>query len=201
VKPRFFKTPADFRAWMEKHHIDAAELLVGFYKTGSAKPSVTWPESVDVALCFGWIDGVRRRIDETSYTIRLTPRKPTGTWSVVNVRRVAELERSGLITPAGRKAFENRKAAKTGIYAYEQKSAAEFDPAFEKQFRAHKRAWDFFQSQAPWYRRTATHWVVRAKQPETRSRRLEQLIGVSEQGITLHQLTRSRSSRSASKSD
>jgi uncharacterized protein YdeI (YjbR/CyaY-like superfamily) len=201
VKPRFFKTPADFRAWMERHHVDVAELLVGFYKTGSAKPSVTWPESVNVALCFGWIDGVRRRIDETSYTIRFTPRKPTGTWSVVNVKRFAELEKSGLMTPAGRKAFENRKAAKTGIYAYEQESAAEFDPAFEKQFRAHTRAWKFFQSQAPWYRRTATHWVVRAKQAETRSRRLEQLIDVSEQGITLHQFTRSPSSRSASKSD
>ncbi len=175
---------------MERHHVDTAELLVGFYKTGSAKPSVTWPESVDVALCFGWIDGVRKRIDDASYTIRFTPRKPTSTWSAINVKRVEALEKSGLMTPAGREAFENRKAAKTGIYAYEQKSAAEFDAALEKRFRASPRAWKFFQSQAPWYRRTATHWVIRAKQEQTRSRRLEQLIEVSEQGITLHQLTR-----------
>ena len=192
TKSRFFKSPAEFRAWMEKHHSQAAELSVGFYKTSSGTASITWPESVDVALCFGWIDGVRRRTDDVRYTIRFTPRNPRGTWSAVNVKRVTELEKLGLMTAAGRKAFGNRLADKTGIYAYERKSAAELGADFEKLFRAKQRAWDFFQSQPPWYRRTATHWVVSAKREETRLRRLDRLIEVSERGTTLDAATRSK---------
>jgi len=177
---------------MEHHHSRAAELLVGFYKTGTAKPGITWPESVDVALCFGWIDGVRKRVDDSSYTIRFTPRKPRGTWSTVNVKRVAELEKLGLMRLAGREAFENRQAAKTGIYAYERKSAAELGADLEKVFRARERAWSFFLAQPPWYRRTATHWIVSAKKEETRLRRLNRLIEVSEKGTTLHAVARSK---------
>jgi uncharacterized protein YdeI (YjbR/CyaY-like superfamily) len=189
-KAKFFATPADFRAWLEKHHQSKQELWVGFYKKDSGKPSLTWPESVDAALCHGWIDGVRHSIDAISYRIRFTPRKPTSTWSAINVKRITEMTKLGLMHPAGIKAFEARKDDKTGIYAYEQRKAAQLGPVYEKQFRANKNAWAFFQSQPPWYQRVATYRVISAKQEETRQRRLAQLIKDSAAGRTIKELTR-----------
>ena len=185
AEPTFFATPAGFRAWLEKHHETEKELLVGFYKKGSGKPSLTWPESVDEALCFGWIDGVRRSRDEESYTIRFTPRKPGSTWSAVNVARVEELTRLGRMRPAGLAAWEKRSEAKTGTYAYEQKEDAKLEKAEEKQLRANKEAWEFFQSQPPWYRRTVIWRIVSAKKEETRKKRLEKLIEESARGRRL----------------
>lgn len=185
AEPRFFATPADFRKWLEKHHATERELLVGFYKKDSGKPSITWPESVDEALCVGWIDGVRKRIDDESYTIRFTPRKASSTWSAVNIKRITELIAEGRVLPAGLAAFEKRSEKKSGIYAYEQKDAAELDTAAEKQFRAHKAAWEFFQSQPAGYRKTLTWWVVNAKKEETRQKRLAQLIEASAGGRRL----------------
>jgi uncharacterized protein YdeI (YjbR/CyaY-like superfamily) len=179
--PTFFPTPAAFRAWLAKHHESSTELLVGFHKTGTGTPSITWPESVDEALCFGWIDGVRKRLDDERYTIRFTPRKPRSTWSAVNVARVAELTREGRMQPAGLAAFARRAEARTAIYAYERTKAAELGAAEERAFRANAAAWEFFQAQAPSYRRRATHWVVSAKQDETRRRRLAKLVEGSEQ--------------------
>ena len=186
----FFPTPADFRAWLEKHHATQRELSVGFYKKDSGKPSITWPESVDAALCYGWIDGVRNSIDALRYCIRFTPRKPTSTWSAINVKRVAELTKLRLMRPAGSKAFEARKGDKTGIYAYEQRQNAKLRPVDEKKFRANKKAWQFFQSQPAWYRRTAAYRVISAKQDETRQRRLTQLIADSERGLSIKELRR-----------
>jgi len=190
MKTLFFATPADFRAWLEKHHAVEMELSVGFYKRDSGRPSITWPESVDVALCYGWIDGVRNSIDEISYRIRFTPRKATSIWSAINVSRVAELTKLGLMRPAGLKAFDARKGDKTGIYAYEQRKNAKLPPAYERQFRANKKAWDFFQSQPPWYRRTAAYRVISAKQEPTRLKRLAQLIRDSEAGQPIKELRR-----------
>lgn len=190
MKTLFFKSPADFRAWLDKHHASEQELSVGFYKRGSGKPSITWPESVDVALCYGWIDGVRNSIDELSYRVRFTPRKLTSTWSAINVKRVAELTKLGLMRPAGVKAFAARTGEKTGIYAYEQRKNAKLPAAYERQFRANRKAWDFFQSQPPWYRRTASYRVISAKQEETRLRRLAALIRDSELGQPIKELRR-----------
>jgi uncharacterized protein YdeI (YjbR/CyaY-like superfamily) len=182
MDPTFFATPDAFRAWLQEHHETESELLVGFHKKGSGRPSITWPESVDQALCFGWIDGVRRRIDDDSYSIRFTPRKPSSTWSAVNVRRMKELVEHGFAAPAGRAAFERRADDKTAIYSYEQRKAAQLEPEQERRFRDNERAWSWFEAQAPSYRRTAIHWVTSAKRPETRERRLTQLIEDSEAG-------------------
>lgn len=190
TKALFFPTPADFRAWLEQHHSAESELHVGFYKRDSGRPSITWPESVDCALSYGWIDGVRNTIDEISYRIRFTPRKPTSTWSAINVKRVAELTSLGLMHAAGMKAFEARKGDKTGIYAYEQRKSAKLSTAYKKQFRANKKAWAFFQSQPPWYQRTATYRVISAKQEETRQKRLGQLIQDSAAGRMIKELSR-----------
>ena len=159
-----------------RYHESATELLVGFYKKGSAKPSITWPESVDEALCVGWIDGVRRSIDDTSYTIRFTPRKRGSTWSATNIRRVGELTQAGRMHPAGLAAFEARTANKSGIYSYEQTEPATLSLEMEATFRANTKAWNYFESKAPSYRKTAIHWVTRAKQEATREKRLAQLI-------------------------
>jgi uncharacterized protein YdeI (YjbR/CyaY-like superfamily) len=191
-KTHFFATLADFRAWLEKNHALHRELSVGFCKKDSGKPSITWPESVDAALCYGWIDGVRNSIDAVSYRIRFTPRKPTSTWSAVNVKRVAELTKLGLMHLAGMKAFEARKGDKTGIYAYEQRKSAQLPPAYEKQFRANKKAWAFFQKQPPWYQRTATYRVISAKQEATRQKRLAELIRDSAAGLSIKELRRTR---------
>ena len=184
----FFPTPGEFRSWLEKNHDTEQELFVGFYKRDCGKPSITWPESVDCALSYGWIDGVRNSIDEISYRIRFTPRKAVSTWSAVNVKRVAELTKLGLMRTAGVKAFEARKGDKTGIYSYEQRKNAKLPAAFEKQFRANKKAWDYFQSQPPWYQRTASYRVISAKQEETRQKRLEQLIKDSAAGRRIKEL-------------
>jgi uncharacterized protein YdeI (YjbR/CyaY-like superfamily) len=190
MEPTFFATPEDFRAWLEAHHETESELLVGFHKKGSGRPSITWPESVDQALCFGWIDGVRRSIDDERYSIRFTPRQQRSTWSAVNVTRVGELEAEGLMRPAGRAAFERRTEDRTGIYSHERRRAAAFEPEQERAFKADARAWAWFQEQAPSYRRAATHWVISAKKPETRERRLQRLIEDSAAGRTVPPLTR-----------
>jgi uncharacterized protein YdeI (YjbR/CyaY-like superfamily) len=176
VKPLFFATPAEFGAWLERHHETESELLVGYYKKASGKPSITWAESVEQALRFGWIDGIRRSLGEDSYTIRFTPRKPSSNWSKVNVATVERLKAEGLLAPAGLRAYEARREDRTGIYSFERRQAAELPPDFEKRFRARRKAWKWFSSAPPGYRRTATHWVVSAKRDETRQRRLETLI-------------------------
>jgi uncharacterized protein YdeI (YjbR/CyaY-like superfamily) len=190
----YFESPAEFRAWLEANHDKAQELWVGYHKKSSGKPSMTWPESVDQALCFGWIDGIRKSVDDTRYTIRFTPRKAGSTWSAVNVKRVEELTKQGLMQPAGLKAFEQRKEDKSGIYSYEQ-GDAKLDDAFEQQFRANQSAWEYFQKQAPSYQKAAIWWVVSAKQEATREKRLAKLIEDSEQGRRLPQFTPRRRSR------
>jgi uncharacterized protein YdeI (YjbR/CyaY-like superfamily) len=188
--PRFFPTPADFRAWFIANHESAEELWVGFYKKGSGRQSITWPESVDEALCFGWIDGIRKSINAEAYVIRFTPRKRGSIWSNVNVARAKALTREGRMHPAGLRAFEAREAKKSGVYSFEQRDAATFDGAELKQFRANKAAWKFFEAQPPGYRRLVTYWVVTAKKPETRTRRLATLIADSAAGQRIRELRR-----------
>jgi uncharacterized protein YdeI (YjbR/CyaY-like superfamily) len=185
----FFPGPAEFRAWLDEHHADATELLVGFHKKATGKPSMTWPESVDEALCFGWIDGIRRSVGDESYTIRFTPRTSRSTWSAVNIARARELIEEGRMRPAGLRAFEARTDDRSAIYAYEQRHAAKLDPEQEREFRAKAAAWKFFQSRPAGYRRTAIWWVVSAKREETRLRRLRTLIEDSAAGRTLRRLT------------
>ncbi|MCS7459082.1 YdeI/OmpD-associated family protein [Paenibacillus doosanensis] len=190
MEPLFFADPAQFRAWLEEHHEQADALLVGYYKKGTGRPSMTWPESVDEALCYGWIDGVRKGIDSESYMIRFTPRKPSSIWSTVNVKRVAELTELGRMRPAGLHAFEKRREDKTGIYSHEQKIPAELGGDYEAIFRANAKAWEFFQSRSASYRKTSIHWIVSAKKEETRMKRLNALIAASEQGLTVDPFTR-----------
>jgi uncharacterized protein YdeI (YjbR/CyaY-like superfamily) len=186
--PKFFARPELFRKWLEAHHESERELLVGFHKTGSGRPSITWPQSVVEDLCFGWIDCVRRSIDDESYSIRFTPRKATSNWSAVNIRRMAELEAEGRVRPAGRAAFARRSEARSGIYSYERKDEAVLDPAYEKQLRRNRKAWAYLEGEAPWYRRVVTHWVMSAKKEETRTKRLAELIAASEAGHRIKQL-------------
>ena len=188
--PLFFATPSDFRAWFMANHESAQELWVGFYKKSSGRPSITWPESVDEALCFGWIDGIRKSIDEEAYVIRFTPRKRGSVWSNVNVARVKVLTRDGRMHPAGHRAFEGRDAKKSGVYSFEQRHAAKFDGAELKQLRANKAAWKFFEAQPPGYRQLVTYWVVSAKKPETRARRLARLIEDSAAGERIRETRR-----------
>jgi uncharacterized protein YdeI (YjbR/CyaY-like superfamily) len=180
-KPRFFKTSADFRAWLSKNHPSVDELLVGFYKKSSGKPSISWPESVDEALCAGWIDGIRRRIDEESYSIRFTPRRNGSIWSLVNTKRVAVLTAEGRMLEAGLSVFAARDEKKTGVYSFERERAG-FPPGYLETFRANAKAWTFFNAQGDYYKRLATYWVTSAKQEETRRRRLAQLIEKSARG-------------------
>ena len=181
MKVLFFKAPSEFRKWLEHNHEQKTELWVGFHKKATGKPSLTWPESVDQVLCFGWIDGIRKRIDESSYKIRFTPRRPRSIWSAVNCKRIEELIQLKQVHPAGLEAFQARNEKRSGIYAYEQKKH-KFDQEYEKKFRSNKTAWAFFQSQAPWYQRVTTHWVMSAKREETRWKRLETLIQDSAEG-------------------
>jgi len=190
MKPRFFPTPADFRAWLEANHDSAKELLVGYYKKDSGRPSITWPESVDEALCYGWIDGVRRSQGDVAYTIRFTPRRSTSIWSAVNVAKVKELTRQGRMRAAGARAFAARTAERTGIYSFERKEAAKLSREETKRLRANREAAAFFEAQPPGYRATALHWVVSAKRPETRARRLAQLIADSAAGRRIGPLAR-----------
>lgn len=182
MRPTFFASPSDFHAWLQKNHATRDELLVGFYKKGSGKPSITWQESVDEALCFGWIDGVRRSVDDERYTIRFTPRRTRSNWSAVNIRRAKELVELGLMRPAGLKAFEARTDDRSAIYAYEQRHSAKLDKDLERRFRTNKKAWEFFNSKPPSYRKTAIWWVMSAKREETRERRLATLIQDSARG-------------------
>ena len=182
-KPKFFKTAADFHQWLASNHASAAELWVGYYKKDSGRPSITYSESVDQALCFGWIDGVRYSIDELRYKIRFTPRKPKSIWSAVNIRKVAELTKLELMQPAGVKAFSLRTEERSEIYAFERKRKQELDRAYAKKLAANKKAKTFFDAQIPSYRRVIIHWVMSAKQEETRERRLDLLIASSEKGL------------------
>lgn len=188
--PVFFPTPSKFRAWLKKYHASQQELWVGFYKKCSGKPSIAWPESVDEALCFGWIDGLRKSIDEVSYMIRFTPRKPRSTWSAINIKRAQELHAAERMSAAGLEAFAKRSDDRSAIYSYEQRKSAKLEAADEKKFRANQAAWSFFQSQPPSYRRVATYWVTSAKKEETRTRRLGILIDCSARGEAIGPLKR-----------
>ena len=177
----FFETPAQFRAWLDANHATAAELQVGYYKKDTGRPSLTWSESVDQALCFGWIDGIRRRIDDESYMIRFTPRRPGSNWSLVNIRKVQELTEQGLMHPAGLAAFETRDPDKSQEYSYENRPQG-LDELYESEFRRHSAAWQYWQAQPAHYRRGSAHWVMSAKRPETRQKRLATLIADSAAG-------------------
>ena len=178
VGPRFLKTPASFRKWLAANHDKAKELWVGFYRKNSGKASITWPESVDEALCFGWIDGIRKSIDDESYMIRFSPRKPESTWSAVNIRNVERLIKEKRMLPAGLKAYEARKENRSGIYSYEQRATELVEPC-ASQFKRNKAAWTFFQAQPAGYRKTMNWHIVSAKQEETRLARLMKLIDAS----------------------
>jgi uncharacterized protein YdeI (YjbR/CyaY-like superfamily) len=182
VKPRFFATQAAFREWLQRNHDRETELLVGFHKKGSGKPSITWPEAVEEALCFGWIDGVRRTLDSDSYTGRFTPRTPRSSWSAVNIAKAKELIAAGRMTPAGARAFEANADERAAKLAYEQRHASSLSKAQEQEFRKNRNAWNWFGAQPPSYRKAAAHWVVSAKREETRQRRLTQLIEDSARG-------------------
>jgi uncharacterized protein YdeI (YjbR/CyaY-like superfamily) len=195
VKPIFFPTPETFRTWLAANHAKAGEVLVGYHKVATGKPSLTWPQSVDQALCFGWIDGVRRSLGPEGYTIRFTPRRARSIWSAINTKRFAALRKQGLVSAAGAAAFAQRHAARSGVYSFEQKKPARLPAADEKTFRANRKAWSFFQARAPWYQRAAIWWVVSAKKPETRERRLRTLIADSAAGRTIAPLTRPGASR------
>jgi len=189
AEPTFFPRPADFRRWLQKHHATVSELWVGFYKRATRTPSITWPEAVDEALCFGWIDGVRRSIDTDAYKMRFTPRKPRSSWSAVNVRRAEDLIAIGKMRPAGLTAFEARSADRLGM-SYDERRHLQLDDAYERELRASRKAWAFFETQPPWYRRTATFWITSAKKEETRRKRLRTLIEDSAAGRTIAPLTR-----------
>jgi len=193
MKLQFFRSPADFRKWLSKHHGAVRELWVGFYKRGSGKPSLTWPESVDEALCFGWIDGIRKSVDDVSYTIRFTPRKPASIWSAVNIERVRKLTEEGRMQPAGQEAFQARRENRSGVYSYEKRPVGLVEP-YQGMLRRNESAWTFFQAQPPWYRKAASWWVISAKKEETRLRRLESLIEASASGRPIPPLARRRGS-------
>jgi uncharacterized protein YdeI (YjbR/CyaY-like superfamily) len=195
IKPRFFRTPAAWRKWLEKHRADRRELWVGLYKRDSGRASITWPEAVDGALCFGWIDGVRKSIDSESYVIRFSPRQPRSVWSAINLKRAAALSGQGLMHPAGLAAFRERDGDRSKTYSYEQRKVAKLPPDYGKQFRKHTLAWKFFQLQAPWYRRTSSWWVISAKKEETRRKRLATLIDYCGQGKAIPPLARASKSK------
>ncbi len=194
LKLTFFKRPSDLRKWFERHHAKEQELWVGYYKKDSGKPSITWPESVDEALCFGWIDGIRKSVDAVSYTIRFTPRRARSTWSAVNIKRAGELTKQGLMMPPGLKAFEAREENRSGIYSYERRSSELPDP-YRRLLKKNKAAWNFFEAQPPSYRKAANWWVLSAKKEETRLKRLDQLIDDSAQGRTIPQFMSMKKSK------
>ena len=181
MAPTFFAKQSDFRKWLEKNHKKETELLVGFYKVDSGKPSITWTQSVDEALCFGWIDGVRKSIDKDSYQIRFTQRKSTSIWSAVNIQKIEVLTKQGLMQPAGLLSFQNRKENKSKIYSYENEEV-KFSSDIEKQFKENKKAWEYFQLLAPSYKKPSTNWVMSAKQETTKLKRLNELIADSQAG-------------------
>jgi uncharacterized protein YdeI (YjbR/CyaY-like superfamily) len=184
MKIKYFRSPRDFRRWLEKNHATRQELWVGYHKKNSRQPSMTWPESADEALCFGWIDGIRKNVDDLRYTIRFTPRRRGSIWSAVNIKRARELSDKGLMKPAGMAAFNARKENKSGIYSYEQRSA-NLDVPYEKKLKQNKVAWDFFYAQPPSYRKAVGWWIVSAKHEATRVKRLERLMRESARGKRL----------------
>lgn len=183
--PQFFRSAAEFRQWLETYGASATELLVGYHKVATGKPSLTWAESVDEALCFGWIDSVRRRLSDAAYCIRFTPRRRGSVWSAINVARVAELTAQGRMRPAGSEAFARRTEGRTGVYSYEQQRSAVLAPAEVRRFKRRPGAWRYFEGTPPGYRRVLLNWIGSAKRPETRARRLEQLIEASGNGQRL----------------
>jgi uncharacterized protein YdeI (YjbR/CyaY-like superfamily) len=189
--PKFFKSYMEFRKWLEKNHLKKSEIIVGFYKVGTNKCNMTWSESVDQALCFGWIDSVRRSIDEESYCIRFTPRKPSSIWSNVNINKMEELMRKKLVFPAGISIYKKRKDHKSGIYAFEKKDV-DFSVELVKEFKKNKAAWNWFQKQVPSYKKVVKHWVMSGKKDETRMKRLKELILDSEQGKKIKQVDYSK---------
>jgi uncharacterized protein YdeI (YjbR/CyaY-like superfamily) len=184
MKARYFKSQAEFRRWLAAHHASASELLVGFYKKASGKGGLGYKEAVDEALCFGWIDGIKKRVDEASYTHRFTPRRRGSIWSAINLKRMKELIASGLVSKVGLETYERRDPKKAGLYSFENRPQT-FDAAIEKTFRANARAWTFFLAQPPGYRKVCTFFVMSAKKEETRLRRLEVLTNVSSKGQRL----------------
>lgn len=184
MAPVFFANTNEFRKWLEENHQKEKELIVGYYKVGTKRPSMTWSESVDEALCFGWIDGVRRSIDNEAYCNRFTPRNPKSNWSAVNIAKVEELIRVGKMTPAGLAAFEKRSAARSEIYSYENRPE-KFSPELERRFMENTVAWNFFSTQPPSYRKTIIYWVMSAKQEATRISRLNKLIDTCSEGKRL----------------
>lgn len=181
MPPKFFKTQDLFREWLDKNHTKETELIVGFYKVKSGKESMTWSESVDQALCFGWIDGVRHSIDEESYQIRFTPRKRGSIWSAVNIEKIAKLKEQDLLQPAGIKIYENRSEGNSHVYAFEQKEIF-LSEEYEAKFRENIKAWEYFEKLAPSYKKSSNYWVMSAKQEKTRLKRLNELIESSEAG-------------------
>ncbi len=192
TNPLFFPSASDFRQWLDGNHGWANDLWVGFHRKGSGAPSLTWEESVDAALCYGWIDGVRKRLDASRYVIRFTRRKPRSIWSVRNIARVKELVRMSLMEPAGLAAFRLMTSERSAVYSFEQRRGARLGPEHARRFRHSAAGWEFFRAQAPSYQRTAAWWVVSAKREETRWRRLEKLVEVSSAGRRLDALAPSK---------
>jgi len=188
MEPRFFKSQSDFRKWLEKNYAKEQELLIGFYKKSSGKASITYPEALDEALCFGWIDGVKKKLDDDAYVQRFTPRKPKSIWSNINCAHVERLKKSGKMTPAGLAAYALRDPNKTGVYSFENRPR-ELSTAYKKVFQANKKAWEFFEKQPAGYKRLMIFRVMEAKQEETQRRRLAQLIDTSSQGMRIGLLT------------
>lgn len=178
MKPIFFSNSKSFRTWLTKNHAKKTELLVGFYKVGTGKSSMTWSESVDQALCFGWIDGVRKSMDDERYTIRFTPRKPTSIWSDINIKKITALRKKGLMTAAGEKAFSLRKENKSGVYSHENETQ-DLSAELKKIFKANKKSWNFFMEQAPSYKKRIIHWIMSAKLAPTKLTRLQKTISMS----------------------
>ena len=192
MKVTYLTSPSQFRRWLDRYHDKESELWVGFHKKHSGKPSITYNEALDEALCFGWIDGVRKSVNETSYTIRFTPRKAKSIWSLVNIGHVERLKKLGRMKPSGQKAFAARDEKRSGVYSFEN-APRKLDAAYEKKFKANKKAWAFFQSQPPGYQRIARFFVMSAKQEETRLRRLDRLISDSEKGLRVGLITSKKS--------
>jgi uncharacterized protein YdeI (YjbR/CyaY-like superfamily) len=189
MRPIYFTGPDELRAWLEQHHESETELFIGYYKKHTGRPSLVWSEAVDEALCFGWIDGVVKSIDGERHMQRFTPRKPTSTWSAVNIAKVAKLREEGRMRPAGEAAFARRREDRSRSYSYEQREHPELAPEEQAQLEANADAWTYFQSRPPSYRRPALWWVVSAKRPETRARRLATLIEDSGAGRPIKHLT------------
>jgi uncharacterized protein YdeI (YjbR/CyaY-like superfamily) len=184
MNPVYFKDQYEFRKWLGENHSKESEIIVGYYKVGTGKPSMTWSQSVDQAICFGWIDGIRRSIDSERYCIRFTPRKLTSIWSNINIKKVGELKKKGLMEESGLAVYNSRKDSKSGIYSFE-KEVIKLDDNLDTLFKTNQIAWDFFVKQAPSYQKTMTHWIMSARQETTKISRLNKLITTSERHTRL----------------